>query len=90
MVVLALPTFGLHLGTSDQGNNPATATTRKAYDLLAEGFGPGTNGPLAVVARLDGAGGRVAVDRLTEALRTTEGVASAGPRSSTAAGTPPS
>ncbi|MFD9377487.1 MMPL family transporter [Streptomyces sp. NPDC059999] len=79
MVVLALPTFGLHLGTSDQGNNPATATTRKAYDLLAEGFGPGTNGPLAVVARLDGAGGRVAVDRLTEALRTTEGVASAGP-----------
>lgn len=79
MVVLALPTLGLHLGTSDQGNNPATSTTRKAYDLLAEGFGPGTNGPLAVVARLDGAGGRVAVDRLTEALRTTEGVAFAGP-----------
>ncbi|MFJ9405648.1 MMPL family transporter [Streptomyces sp. NPDC101393] len=35
MLVLALPTLGLHLGTSDQGNNPATSTTRKAYDLLA-------------------------------------------------------
>ncbi|MFI7352514.1 MMPL family transporter [Streptomyces avidinii] len=79
MVVLALPTLSLHLGTSDQGNNPATSTTRQAYDLLAEGFGPGTNGPLTVVARLDGAGDRLAVDRLEQALRTTEGVASTGP-----------
>ncbi|MGO4457203.1 MMPL family transporter [Streptomyces sp. M-16] len=79
MLVLALPTLSLHLGTSDQGNNPAGSTTRKAYDLLAEGFGPGTNGPLAVVARLDGAGDHVAVDRLTEALRATGNVASAGP-----------
>ncbi|MFJ6051247.1 MMPL family transporter [Streptomyces sp. NPDC092307] len=79
MLVLALPTLSLHLGTSDQGNNPATSTTRQAYDLLAEGFGPGTNGPLTVVARLDGAGDRLAVDRLTQALRTTEGVADTGP-----------
>ncbi|WP_406512783.1 MMPL family transporter [Streptomyces sp. NBC_00161] len=79
MVVLALPTFSLHLGTSDQGNNPAGSTTRQAYDLLAEGFGPGMNGPLTVVSRLDGAGDRIAVDHLTEALRTTEGVAAAGP-----------
>ncbi|MCM1968913.1 MMPL family transporter [Streptomyces sp. NPDC002812] len=79
MVVLALPTLSLHLGTSDQGNNPATSTTRKAYDLLAEGFGPGMNGPLTVVARLGGAGDRVAVDALTESIRTTKGVAAAGP-----------
>ncbi|MER6217738.1 MMPL family transporter [Streptomyces sp. NPDC001674] len=79
MAVLALPTLSLHLGTSDQGNNPATATTRRAYDLLADGFGPGVNGPLTVVARLDGAGDRVAVQRLADALRTTDGVASAGP-----------
>lgn len=79
MLVLALPTLSLHLGTSDQGNNPAASTTRKAYDLLAEGFGPGVNGPLTVVARLDGAGDRVAVNRLSDALRTTEGVSSAGP-----------
>ncbi|MFJ9592771.1 MMPL family transporter [Streptomyces virginiae] len=79
MLVLALPTLSLHLGTSDQGNNPATSTTRQAYDLLAEGFGPGANGPLAVVARLDGAGDRLAVDQLAQALRTTPGVASTGP-----------
>ncbi|MFD5415800.1 MMPL family transporter [Streptomyces nojiriensis] len=79
MLVLALPTLSLHLGTSDQGNNPATSTTRQAYDLLAEGFGPGANGPLTVVARLDGAGDRLAVDQLAQALRTADGVASAGP-----------
>nr|WSX49644.1 MMPL family transporter [Streptomyces sp. NBC_00974] len=79
MMVLALPTLSLHLGTSDQGNNPAASTTRKAYDLLAEGFGPGMNGPLTVVARLDGAGDRMAVDRLAASLRTAPGVASAGP-----------
>ncbi|MFJ3960247.1 MMPL family transporter [Streptomyces sp. NPDC090036] len=79
MLVLAVPTLSLHLGTSDQGNNPATSTTRQAYDLLAQGFGPGTNGPLTVVARLDGAGDRLAVDRLAQALSTAEGVASTGP-----------
>ncbi|MCJ1679804.1 MMPL family transporter [Streptomyces sp. APSN-46.1] len=79
MLVLALPTLSLHLGTSDQGNNPAGSTTRKAYELLGESFGPGMNGPLTVVARLDGAGDRVAVTRLAEDLRTADGVASAGP-----------
>ncbi|KPI16910.1 MMPL domain protein [Actinobacteria bacterium OV450] len=79
MAVLALPTFSLHLGTSDQGNNPASSTTRQAYDLLAEGFGPGVNGPLTVVARLQGAGDRLAVEHLAGALRTTDGVAAAGP-----------
>ncbi|MGW6857727.1 MMPL family transporter [Streptomyces xanthophaeus] len=79
MLVLALPTLFLHLGTSDQGNNPASSTTRKAYDLLADGFGPGTNGPLTVVARLDGSADRPAVDHLAGELRTAEGVASVGP-----------
>ncbi|MFC8176446.1 MMPL family transporter [Streptomyces sp. NPDC013012] len=79
MTVLALPTLSLHLGTSDQGNNPATATTRKAYDLLAEGFGPGVNGPLTLVAGLDGADDRVALDRLPAALSATKGVAAVSP-----------
>lgn len=79
MAALALPTLSLHLGTSDQGNNPTSATTRQAYDLLADGFGPGANGPLTVVARLDGAGDRLAFERLADAVRTTPGVASAGP-----------
>ncbi|MFJ8001503.1 MMPL family transporter [Streptomyces sp. NPDC096310] len=79
MLVLALPTFALHLGSSDQGNNAATATTRKAYDQLAEGFGPGVNGPLTLVAHLDSAADRLAMDQLPDALRATEGVASVGP-----------
>ncbi|WP_327224432.1 MMPL family transporter [Streptomyces platensis] len=80
MLVLALPTFGLHLGSSDQGNNPATSTTRKAYDLLAgdghgSGFGPGFNGPLTLVGTLDGAKDRVAFSDLPDRLRDTPGVA---------------
>ncbi|MFD9288789.1 MMPL family transporter [Streptomyces sp. NPDC060030] len=79
MAVLAVPTLFLHLGTSDQGNNPATATTRQAYDLLADGFGPGVNGPLTVAAHLDGADDRLALDGLPAVLRGTDGVASVSP-----------
>ncbi|MFF6776207.1 MMPL family transporter [Streptomyces sp. NPDC012637] len=79
MAVLALPTFALHLGTSDQGNNPATATTRQAYDLIADGFGPGVNGPLTLVAQLDGADDRVALDALPAELAHTKGVESVSP-----------
>ncbi len=79
MLVLALPTLSLRLGTSDQGNDPASATTRQAYDQLAEGFGPGVNGPLTVVAELDGAADRVAMNELPGQLRATAGVDSVGP-----------
>ncbi|MFI1394778.1 MMPL family transporter [Streptomyces sp. NPDC020681] len=79
MLVLAVPTFSLHLGTSDQGNGASTSTTRQAYDLLAEGFGPGVNGPLTLVAGLDGADDRLAMDKLPEALRGADGIASVGP-----------
>ncbi|MGW5136092.1 MMPL family transporter [Streptomyces sp. NPDC004135] len=79
MAVLALPTFSLHLGTSDQGNDPRTATTRQAYDLLADGFGPGVNGPLTLVTEVDGAGDKLALDNLDATLRATDGVASVTP-----------
>ncbi|MDQ0751480.1 RND superfamily putative drug exporter [Streptomyces africanus] len=79
MAVLALPTFSLHLGTSDQGNDPKTSTTRQAYDLLADGFGPGVNGPLTLVTKVDGADDKLALDNLDATLRTTEGVASVTP-----------
>ncbi|MFJ4964264.1 MMPL family transporter [Streptomyces sp. NPDC088729] len=79
MTVLALPALGLHLGTSDQGNNPATSTTRQAYDLLADGFGPGVNGPLTIAAQLDGADDRLALAALPAQLRATDGVASVSP-----------
>ncbi|MER5509050.1 MMPL family transporter [Streptomyces sp. NPDC002766] len=79
MAVLALPTLSLHLGTSDQGNDPKSSTTRQAYDLLAEGFGPGVNGPLTVVTKVNGAEDRLALDNLDATIRTTEGVASVSP-----------
>ncbi|MET9493241.1 MMPL family transporter [Streptomyces sp. NPDC006552] len=70
MLVLAIPVLSLRLGATDQGNHKESTTTRQAYDLLAEGFGPGFNGPLQVVV----AGGADASD-LVARVRTTEGVA---------------
>ncbi|MBQ0912215.1 MMPL family transporter [Streptomyces sp. RM99] len=86
ITVLALPTLGLRLGTSDQGNDPRGSTTRQAYDLLADGFGPGVNGPLTLVTEVGGAEDRLALDNLDASLRTTEGVASVTPVSYNSAG----
>ncbi|WP_338703740.1 MMPL family transporter [Streptomyces sp. Q6] len=70
MLALAIPVLSLRLGATDQGNHKESTTTRQAYDLLAEGFGPGFNGPLQVVVP----GGADATD-LVATIRTTEGVA---------------
>ena len=51
LLILCIPTLSLRLGSNDAGTEPANKTTRQAYDLLAEGFGPGFNGPLMIVAR---------------------------------------
>ena len=69
MLVVATPALSLHMGVSDAGNDPAGTTTRKAYDLLAEGFGPGFNGPLTVVAELPHGTDATAVGRIDAALR---------------------
>ena len=79
MLVLASPFLSLRLGLSDAGNNPASSTTRKAYDLLTEGFGPGFNGPLLLVAELGSPGDSEALARLTETLRSEPGVAAVIP-----------
>ena len=55
LVALAAPVLDLRLGFPDEGNLPETRTERRAYDLVARGFGPGINGPLVVVARADDA-----------------------------------
>jgi RND superfamily putative drug exporter len=75
MATLAVPALSLRLGSSDQGNNPTGTTTRKAYDMLAGGFGPGFNGPLTIVAEVPSAADRAALDRLVGTLRTTRGIA---------------
>ena len=77
LIVLALPLFGMRLGSADQGNNPEEFTSRRAYDLLAEGFGPGFNGPVLVVPDLQNAGNSTVVDQLVDTFNSTEGVAQA-------------
>src|SRR5918996_734723 len=53
--LLAAPVFSMRLGMTDNGTSPTSMTTRRAYDLLADGFGPGFNGPLLLSIELDGA-----------------------------------
>jgi putative drug exporter of the RND superfamily len=79
LAVLALPVLGLRLGFSDEGNFAEETTTRQAYDLLAEGFGPGSNGPLLLVTEVPEGTGAEALDAVTGALQATEGVAFASP-----------
>jgi putative drug exporter of the RND superfamily len=56
MITLLLPALALRLETSDAGNDPAGLSSRHAFDMLARGFGAGFNGPLTLVAQVDGAG----------------------------------
>ncbi|MBM2614175.1 MMPL family transporter [Actinoplanes sp. LDG1-06] len=53
LAALCAPALGMRLGLADEGNDPAGSTTRQAYDLIDESFGPGANGPLVIVT-LDG------------------------------------
>ncbi len=79
LVLLAIPVFSMHLGFADAGNDAPDSTTRKAYDLMADGYGPGTNGPLQVVLDSDGTPipGAV-VQQVTTDLAAQPGVASVG------------
>jgi RND superfamily putative drug exporter len=75
LILLALPLFSMRLAFTDSGNDPASLTTRQAYDLLAEGFGPGFNGPLVVAVVMPGPAAIPTVDHLRSALDGTAGVA---------------
>jgi putative drug exporter of the RND superfamily len=52
LAILSIPLFSMRLGQLDAGTDPTTDSSRRAYDLIAEGFGPGANGPLTVVVSL--------------------------------------
>jgi RND superfamily putative drug exporter len=75
LAVIALPVFGMRLGFSDEGNYAEDTDTRQAYDLLAEGFGPGFNGPLLLASELPEGTDRAALDEVTTALNADEGIA---------------
>src|SRR5205085_5012766 len=69
LLVLALPMLSIRLGVADQGNDPTSLTTRRAYDLLAKGFGPGFNGPVLLAADLTGATTKDSVCGFAETVR---------------------
>jgi RND superfamily putative drug exporter len=79
MLALASPVLGMRLASSDAGNDPRGQTTRKAFDLLAAGFGQGFNGPLQVVAVLPRARDEAVVRRVAAVLRGQPDIASVGP-----------
>jgi len=79
LLVLAIPLFSMRLAFTDAGNDPTSLTTRQAYDQLAQGFGPGFNGPLVVAVRIPAGADRGAVAGVDDALRRTPGVAFATP-----------
>ena len=83
MAVLAIPVLSLRLGSSDQGNDPSATTTRHAYDLLAEGFGPGFNGPLLLVAQTHSAADLAALRTLEARLPQVADVTSVTPLAAT-------
>ena len=77
MILIAIPFFSIRLGSADAGSDPSGSTTRKAYDLLAKGFGPGYNGPLQLVAQVSGPGQEAQFTKVIDAVAATPGVVSA-------------
>jgi RND superfamily putative drug exporter len=75
-LVLAATSALVRLGASDQGTQPTDQTARRAYDLLADGFGPGFNGPIPIVVDVNGDEG--AAQRIYDGVQGLEGVESAG------------
>jgi putative drug exporter of the RND superfamily len=80
LVLLALPFASLRLGQPDDGNDSRGSTTRIAYDRLAEGFGPGFNGPLVLAATTPGDGsGQSTLNRIERAVAAHPDVAFVSP-----------
>ncbi|MET8828448.1 MMPL family transporter [Streptomyces sp. NPDC004610] len=77
LLTATLPVLGLRVGLPDDGSQPHSRTERRAYDLVAEGFGPGTNGPLVIAA--DPAGDPGVLDRLVTTVSADPGIASVAP-----------
>ncbi|MCW6007373.1 MMPL family transporter [Micromonospora sp. CPCC 205371] len=79
LLLLAVPFLGVHIGFPDAGNDPEGTSNRRAYEVVADGFGPGANGPLVVVADVSGVDAGPLVSRLADDLAATPGVAAVAP-----------
>jgi RND superfamily putative drug exporter len=79
VLALAAPVLGLRLGFPDEGNDQAGTMTRRAYDLATQGFGPGSNGPLLLVAETPRSTAPQALQRLAGDVRADHDVAFVAP-----------
>jgi RND superfamily putative drug exporter len=87
LVLLAVPFASLRLGQPDDGNDSPGSTTRTAYDRLAEGFGPGFNGPLVLAATTPAnRSGKMTLSRVQQAVAKDPGVAFVSPPEPSPAG----
>ncbi len=79
LLLLSTPVLVLRFGFADESNYSSETTTRKAYDLLVDGFGVGANGPLLVVTEVSGSSQMADLGRLVVALAGSDGVAFVSP-----------
>ena len=79
IITLALPMFSMRLGSSDASARPESDTTRRAYDLLSEGFGLGFNGPLMLAAGIDGQADLAVLGQVRQQVMADENVAFVSP-----------
>ena len=82
LLVLAIPLLSINLGQPDNGTNPATDSSRRAYDLITDGFGQGANGPLTIVVKLprqSSSADQSLLNSMTKGVAGTRGVASVTP-----------
>ena len=81
LLALASPFLAVRFGFPDAGNNREETSSRQAYDMLAEGFGAGMNGPLLLVAEVPQGSSDGALDQIGAAVAETPGVAAVVPAS---------
>jgi RND superfamily putative drug exporter len=86
LVVLAIPVLSLQMLFTDSGNDPTSLTTRRAYDLLAEGFGPGANGQLFIAVDLPPGSPADLPQNVASAVQSTNGIATVLPPQTNQAG----
>jgi putative drug exporter of the RND superfamily len=87
LLALAAPALQMETGFPDAGDDPTSTTHRRAYDLLADGFGPGFNAPLLLVAdlRRQGADAQT-IAALAERIAADPGIAMVGEPQTSPAG----
>ena len=78
LLAMTAPLTGIRFGFPDAGNEASSSTTRVAYDLVSEGFGPGANGPLVAVVDTPDAAAEARLAPLTAQLEQVPGVKAVG------------